>query len=126
MNLLSRAAAIFLLTYSAMAFAGETIHFSGVLKSEKSMTTVFQQARAYAGSNGWSIDETYSNATTLVLLPHPQCEPVVLRFNGTQLTPAFSKTVLAGYKTHQQVLGLFKKLGPAFDKLNVHDESEYE
>lgn len=106
---------------------GITIHYAGRAKSEDSIADAFQDCLLFAHRFGWETPETPPELLRrdgLALLPHPDCEPLHIRFSETRRFSEFCKTQFAGPAVHRQVLALFQMLSGHLSRLVVLDEAE--
>ena len=60
----------------------------------------------------------------LAFLPHPDCEPLHVRFSRTRRFSEFCKTQFAGPVVHRQVRELLQKLSVHLSQIIVYDEAE--
>ena len=106
---------------------GITIHYGGRVASEAAIDALYDEAIAIAGDCGWQAQlpaDGDRRTGGLRLLPHADCEPVLLHFTRTRRFRDFCKTQFAGPRVHRQVLDLFERLSPYFSQLLVHDEAQ--
>ncbi len=105
---------------------GLTFFYSGKAKGEKEIKKISQIAKKYAKQHNWtSHDIDLPTATGLVIEPHPDVENITLLFKKDLYLDNYTKTQFGGAQLHQDVVELFKKIEPFFEKLSIVDESDY-
>ena len=106
---------------------GITIYYAGRAKSEDSIADAYKDCCLLAKKFGWQTNEAAPESLRedgLVFLPHPDCEPIHLRFSRTRRFSEFCKTQFAGPVVHQQVREFLGELSQHLSKLIIHDEAE--
>ena len=107
---------------SNISFCGVTIHYSGNVSDIKNVEKIYDISKKYAEEKKWKISQ-FNNGYTIY--PAEWCEPLNIKFSGKKLSEDFVKTQFAGIDIHIEILGLFTKIKPFMQKLNVIDEGEY-
>ena len=108
-------------------FMGITIHYAGRATSEDSIADAYRDCLFLARGFGWEAPEVPPELLRergLVLLPHPDCEPVHIRFSRTRRFSEFCKTQFAGPVVHRQVRDLIQTLSLHLSRSIVYDEAE--
>ena len=122
---------------------GVTIHFEGKLIDDLAYQRVLEFANAFATHHGWPNEPIAERQVTLqrvrneedwdytgpvkgiTLHPHPDCDPVHLKFDENLYVQEYCKTQFAGAEAHILVIELLRLLKPQFRNLTVEDEGEY-
>lgn len=122
---------------------GITIHYQGRARDDGAVGRVLDAAEAFARERGWvcqrcdvedGVVERYDmeleefvahrgRVRGIVIVPHKECEPVMIEFTPDRRIQHFTKTQYAPFGVHVAIVELIRRVAPEFAELEVHDEA---
>lgn len=124
---------------------GLTIHYRGHARGRASQEAILAITERFAARRRWAIKnidgeepaifEALGEGTEgaarpgpvrgIIATPHPDCESLILLFDGALWMRGSTKTQFSPLQHHVELVRLLRELAPHFTDLEVTDEGEY-
>lgn len=122
---------------------GVTIYFTGTLRSATDLAVVRSIASKWAAHwqsevidasdpgkelirvRGGEVCIYESPVTGVMVMPHPDAEPLLFEFDEDLYVQHFCKTQFAPAQVHVEIIEMLRELAPVFETFDVKDEGRY-
>lgn len=120
-----------------------TVHFGGKVSNREKLGELLAFAAYFATENDlyheFVVDEEMPlvrikddvvsidglPVSGLIILPHPDAEPLLLFFDEEFILHSFCKTQFAGPEVHVFIIDFLRSIAPYFEEFWVEDEGDY-